>query len=271
MRGTVWIGVAVLASTAAFAEEAPARPWTDTAELGVIVTGGNSQSTNFAASNKFGYTWEKAELVSNAAALRAESAPKPVNVDGVVFEPPKETTAESYLLDGKYRRTVRDGFFWYALAGWSRNRFQGIDSRLSGGGGAGYRFFERERGKLAGELGFDYTKEDPVDGDSRNFAGARAFVGYERKIGESSKFTQDVEVLENLKDTQDLRAKSVSALTASLTSKLALKVSATVFYDKQPTVEVLSDSNLGNGDDGAVVRTYDKVDTILTASLVINF
>lgn len=270
MRTSMLIAVAALASIAAAAAEAPARPWTDAAEVGVILTSGNSQSTNFAAANKYAYTWENAEFVSNAAALRAESRPKPKNTDGVVTEPAKETTAESYLLDGKYRRTVRDGFFWYALASWNRNRFQGIDSRLSGGGGVGYRLFERERSKLAGEVGFDYTKEDPLEGDSRNFAGARAFVGYERKIGGSSKFGQEVEVLENLKDTEDLRAKSVSALTASLTSKLALKLSYTILYDKQPAEETLPDENPTNGDT-PIPREFDKVDTILTATLVVNF
>ena len=257
------------AATAVLAEEAPARPWTNTTELGLIVTGGNTDSTSLAFGNKYAYRWSNAEFLSNAAALNTESRQK-AYFDGTnVVEPPSETTAESYAIDGKYRHTMTGDLFWYALAGWNRNRFQGIDSRLFGGGGIGYRFFEVERSKLTGEFGFDYTQESPVSGEDRDFAGARAFLAYEHKIGASSKFNEDFEVLENLDDTGDLRIKSVTSLTASLTTKVALKVSAVVLYDADPVVEDLDPSVDRPG--GEDLLEYDEVDTILTATLVINF
>lgn len=260
---------AFLLATLALAEDAPARPWTNATELGLIVTSGNTESTSFAFSNKYAYRWAKAEFLSTAAALRTESRPK-ATFDGTsVVEEPSETTAESYLIDGKYRRNVTESLFWYGMAGWSRNRFQGIDSRLSGGGGMGYRFFEKERSKLVGELGADYTEESPVSGDDRNFGGVRAFLAYEHKIGETSKFNQDLEILENLKDTEDLRIRSVTSLTASMTSKLALKVSTVVLYDADPVVEDLDPSVDRPG--GEDLLEYDELDTILTATLVVNF
>ena len=263
--------VALAAGPVVPAEEAPARPWTDAAELGVIVTGGNSESTNFALANKFTYKWAKAEFLSNAGALRTDSAAKAFNVDGVLIEPPKETTAESYLLDGKYRRNVGDRLFWYALAGWNRNRFQGIDSRVYGGGGLGYRFIDEERSKLTGELGVDYTQESPVTGEDRDFAGARGFLAYERKIGATSSFLQEIEMLLNVDDTDDWRGRSLTSIQASLNARLALKFSARVLYDHQPATEVLPDTVPGGPSDADLVRSLESTDTILTATLVINF
>lgn len=260
--------VVLFAALVARAEDAPAKPWSDAAELGVIVTSGNSESTNFALANKYTYKWANAEFLSNAGALRTDSRPKALNVDGVLVEPPAETTAESYLLDGKYRRGVSDDLFWYALAGWTRNRFQGIDSRLSGGGGVGYRFVENDRAKFTGEFGVDYTTESPVDGEDRDFAGARGFLAYEQKLGAGSKFVQELEVLENLDDTDDLRARSLTSIQASLNARLALKFAARVLYDKQPATETLNDVN---GVAAPIVRELDEIDTILTATLVINF
>ncbi|HEX6852912.1 MAG TPA: DUF481 domain-containing protein [Candidatus Polarisedimenticolaceae bacterium] len=270
-RFFVAVVVASLAHVAVLAEDAPAKPWTNATELGVIVTSGNSESTNFAFSNKYGYKWTNAEFLSNAGALRTESTPNAFNLDGVLVEPPKETTAESYFLDGKYRRTVTGDLFWYALAGWNRNRFQGIDSRLFGGGGIGYRFFETDRTKFSGEIGVDYTQESPVDGEDRDFAGARGFLAYEQKIGESSKFVQELEILENLDDTDDLRARSLTSIQASLNARLALKFAVRVLYDKQPATETLNDVDDLDGVAPPIVRELDELDTILTATLVINF
>jgi putative salt-induced outer membrane protein YdiY len=268
MNRISFVAVAVLAFVAARAEDAPAKPWSNATELGVIVTSGNSESMNFALGNKYAYKWSNAEFLSNAGALRTDSTPGALNIDGVLVEPPKETTAESYFLDGKYRHTVTGDLFWYALAGWNRNRFQGIDSRLFGGGGIGYRFFESDRAKFTGELGVDYTQESPVDGEDRDFAGARGFLAYEQKIGAASKFVQELEVLENLDDTDDLRARSLTSIQASLSTNLALKVAARILYDKQPATETLNDIN---GVAAPIVRELDELDTILTATLVINF
>lgn len=250
------------------------KPWTDVADLSVIMTTGNSQAKNVAASNKFVYKWTNAELALFAGALRAENTARSVaNVGGVlVTNETSTTTAESYILDGKYRRTITEGFFWYVGGGWSRNRPTGIDQHLSGGGGLGYRFLKTERDSLIGELGVDYTSEDYTNGTDASFAGARGFLGYERLFSKTSKFNSDLEVLENLDDTDDLRAKWMNSVTASLSSRLALKVSYTILYDRQPVVQTLFDPTDPTGTIIAPVNfEFDKTDTVLAASLVINF
>lgn len=274
MRKTLTIlAVASLAGLAAAARaEEPVRPWTNTAELAAILTSGNSQTRNFALSNKFEYKWSEAELSILAAALRASNTNRSFeNSDGaLVTTETTETSAEAYSLDGKYRRNIREEFFWYAGAGWLQNRPTGIDSRIYGGGGIGYRFLKDDVQTLVGELGADYTDESRVFGGSASFAGARAFLGYERALSETAKFSSDLEILENLDDTEDLRAKWASAVTASLSTRTALKVGFTVLYDRQPVVRTVTDT-VGPVFGPDLLVPFEKTDTILSASLVVNF
>lgn len=261
---------ALAASTGLGAAAEPARPWTDVAEVSLVATSGNSKTTNLAGSNKFVYTWTSADLTLDAAALRTESTTRVLtNPDGTVDAAEQSAImAESYNAGGKYRRTIREGFLWYARAGWLRNRFAGIDSRYVAGAGLGYRFFKTDVQSLTSEVGGDYTKEARAGGTSTSYAGARAFLGYERSLSATSKIATELEVLENLKNTADLNAKSVTSVTASLTAKLALKVSYTVLFDRHP-VEVVVPGD--TAEVPAATFTYDKTDTIFSASLVINF
>lgn len=270
-NGVVVFATTALALSVAYAEE-PARPWTDSADFGLVMTTGNSQNLNVALSNKFVYKWTNAELTFDAAALRAKSTTRVLTNDtaaNTVTKTEFDTiNAEAYSLGGKYTRTIRGGFYWYVGAGWMSNKPTGIDNRYGAGGGVGYQFFKTELQSLAVELGVDYTKEKQTSGFSDSFAGARAYLGYLRNISKTAKFTEDFTLLENLSETSDLRAISVSAVTASLTSKLALKVSLTLAYDNQPVVVDVPPTLAATA---TAPFEFDKLDTMLIAALVINF
>ncbi len=266
------VAVAILAASIGFsgAAEPPKRPWTDTAELSLVATTGNSKTTNIAGSNKFVYNWTSSDLTVDAAALRAESTVRVLtNPDGTVQVSEKtSTTAENYSAGAKYRHNIREGFLWYGRAGWLRDPLAGIDNHYVAGAGLGYRIFKTDVQSLTSELGADYTKEDRAGGVSTSYAGGRGFLGYERALSATSKLTTELEILENLKDTADLRAKWVTSVTASLTKKLALKASYTVLYRKQPVEVVVAGETTGVPD---AVFQFDKTDTIFAASLVVNF
>ena len=175
-----------------------------------------------------------------------------------------------YAVGGKYTHKIREDFFWYVNGGWVSNKPAGLDNRYGAGGGLGYRFFKTEVQTLALEFGVDYTSEQPISGDSSSFAGARLFLGYLYNISKTSSFTEDLTLLENLDDTDDFRGRSVSALTASLTQKLALKVSLTALgTTNQPVVvDVPAHRRWPRR---AAQFEFEKLDTILTAALVVNF
>lgn len=256
-------------------EPADERPWSASAEFSAVVVTGNSESTTISLANTFEYAWERAELIVDASALRTETTNLVfVNVDGdLTVNDVEDVTAENYQVTTKYRRELSERFLWYGSLGWDRNELSGIADRYSAGAGVGWRLIETERQKLTGEVGATYVDETRVPGTDpreQTFANARAFMGYERKIGDDSKLTGELEVLENLDDTDDLRANAVASLTSTLTELLSLKVSYKVRFDNQPVVLVIPDQD---PEPPNVTRQYefDEVDTIFSAALVVNF
>jgi putative salt-induced outer membrane protein len=259
---------------AAAADEPPKRPWSDQAEVGIVATTGNSQGTNVSLSNKFKYAWSNAELSVDAAALRAESTTRTLsNSDGTArATDTSRVTAENYFLAAKYRMTISERLYWFAATSWYRNLFAGLNSRTNLGGGVGYTFLKGPRHILKAEGGAEYTREVPLEGfDTHNFAGVHGFLGYEFKLSEKAKLTEDLNVFENVQETGDWRGSSVTAVTASLTTRLALKVSYSVLYANRPQESLVPpDPAAPIGTPDAVFR-FDKTDTMLTAALVINF
>jgi putative salt-induced outer membrane protein len=269
-RPATILAIALAGFAPALAEEEPERSWSNTAEFSLVNTTGNSETTNLAGSNKFVYTWSNADFTLDAAFLRTEATTRALsNPDGtVVVDETTSKTAESYALGAKYRKNLSERILWYTAAGWMRNEFAGIEDRYNAGAGFGYRFFTTEVHSLTGEVGVDYTDESFVGGTSASYAGARGFLGYERTLSPSSKLNAELEIHENLDDTDDLRAKGVVSVSASLTQKLALKAGYTVLYDRRP-VEVIVPGAAPGVPDAAFV--FDKTDTIFQASLVVNF
>ncbi len=255
---------------------APEKPWTSVTELGFVMTSGNSESSSLNFGEKYTYKWPKAELLFEAAAIRAESTTRTVtNTGGVLTETEtSETTAELYSFGGKFRRDVTPRFFWYTGGGWLRNELSGIENRFTAGAGVGYKFVDGPKHKLAGEVGINFVQEDYVflqpDGeDSADFAAGRAFLGYQYLMTESSKLTSDLEFVDNLDETDDWRVRWITAVQASLNKRLALKVGLTLLYDNQPVLEPIDD--LGTPAFDPVFFEYDELDTILTANLVLTF
>ena len=283
MRSRIAIALSALLATGPIlaADEPPAepkRPWSDAAELGIVMTSGNAEGTNFAFSNKFKYTWSNAEVTCDAAAVRTESRTRtidnPLPYGTPVVTDTTQTTAAVYGLAGKYRHNITDRFFWYAGASWFQNFFAGIDDRYIAGGGLGYTVVKSARNTLKLELGADYTREDPLGNpppvqlETSSFVGLHGFLGYELQVSEKSKLTEDLNLFANLETSDAWRATSVTAFTAGFTNSLALKISYAVAYSNEPPVKVIP-ANPGPGPDA--IYQFEDTDTILTAALVINF
>lgn len=265
-----WMLLAPWSASGSSAQETDQRPWSNSADLSLVVTGGNSQTLNVALSDEFTYTWPSSELTVKASALRTETTDRMLsNVGGdVQVTEVQSTTAEAYRLEGQYRRTIRREFAWYTGAGWERNRFSGIDGRYTLDGGLSYRFIGSDLQNLRAELGASYTREDRVGGSTAAYAGARAYLGYQRTLSPTSKLNHDVELLENLHVVEDWRAQSVTSVTASLTEAFALKMSYTLRYDHRPVIVTVRDPD---GVDPDALFEFEATDQIVAASLVINF
>jgi len=270
---------ASIVGSGAIAADAPKKPWSDVADFGLVMTTGNANGTNFALANKFKYTWSDAELTFDAAALRNETTTRSLsNPDGsAVVTDTSAVTASSYGLALMYRQNISERFYWFVGTSWYQNFFAGIDDRYIATGGVGYTFVKNARNLFKGELGLDFTRQDPL-GDpppeelaTTDFLGMRVYLGYEFKISEKSKLTEDLNVFANFDTTSAWRANSVTALTAGFTDNLALKLSYTVLYSNEPPVSLVPpDATAPPGTEPALY-TFEKTDTILAVALVVNF
>jgi putative salt-induced outer membrane protein len=248
-------------------QEAPKKNWSNKTELGLTTTTGNSETLNVSFANEYKRLWTHSELIFDASALRNETTRVDRQAVGgqLVVTETDEVSAESYLLGAKYRHDITERLMWYVNGSWTRILQAGVDNRYRAGAGLGYAFIKGGAHTLVGELGGDYTDEEFVDGATDSFANARAFLGYDWAIGPSSALSSDLEGLQNLDESDDWRVNWISSITSSLSTRVALKVSYTVLYDNQPVVQVL---DVGPP---PVAFEFDKTDTILTASVVLNF
>jgi putative salt-induced outer membrane protein YdiY len=251
----------------------PKRPWTDVAELGLVITSGNAEVSNLAFSNKYAYAWTRSEFLWNIAGLRNETTDKTLsNTNGTVaVQENTRTTAEAYSTDVKYRHDISDALYWFGNAAWLRNEFAGLDNRYLGGAGLGYRFLQNDRHVLQGEIGGEYVDESFVDGGSDSFAALHGSLGYAYTMSDSAKFTSDLDLWENLDDTSDWRGRLALAVISTMTKKLALKVGYTILYDNVPVTSTIQpDAGAPTGTPAAVYE-FETTDTVFNASLVVTF
>jgi len=273
MRRSLWkprtITLALLLSclfaTTLWAEDETG--WSDTAELGYIVTSGNSESSTLGFKNTAARKWTNALFTLNAGGIRVETTTK-TRVElspGVVQETETaEKTAENYYLNGRYDRNITDRLFWYAGAGWDRNRFAGIDNRYTVEGGTGNVWYDEEGLKFRTLYGLTYTDQEdiiPNPASDDTFAGGRFSWDYLNKLGGNTTYVNIFVVDLNLDESDDWRGNMINSLAVAMNERLALKVSLQILYDNMPSLIVV----------GTTPVELDETDTIFTASLVVNF
>lgn len=250
----------------------------DTAEFSYVVTAGNSETDTLGFKDKLWRKWERSSFEINAGGVRAESTTIVRTASGtqtdytIRKDETTAVTAQNYFANGRYDRKITDRFFWFVGTGWDRNTFAGIQNRYTGVGGVGNTWIDAERVKFRTDYSVTYTNEkDVVDNPNfkANFSGLRVSSNFMHKIGATSAFNNDLVLDENLDDTSDFRANMISSLTATMNARLALKVSLQWLYDHQPAFVAVD--LLNSAPPVKVLAQLDDLDTIFTASLVLNF
>ena len=255
--------------------------WFDTAELTVVSTSGNAESSTVGFKNELTRAWESSDLVAAAGALRAESTVLTRTAAGVsplsfqVAETAvSAVTAESYYVRGQYDHDVNPRTFWYAGTGWERNTFAGVQNRYSWGGGLGNTWVDRDSSTFKTGYGLTYTVQDDVatTTDNETFGGLRLSYDYRWQLTANTEFTSVLVADENLNETEDLRTDLINAVAVSINSRLALKVSWQLLFDNLPSQVGIPLSAVGGGLTGDTVFVeLDSVDNLLTFALVANF
>lgn len=217
-RALVVAAVAALPGGAASAQD-PDRVRL-TVDLGFVNTSGNTDVTSFNLGEKLTYTTGRWTFGQGATAIYGET-------DG-------SSTAEQY--DAALRAEYSLGPHFLAFAGgtWYRNAFAGITSRFVEGVGLGWKAIQAARDSLRIDAAITSNQETNLARVQSTFAASRAGLAYKHLFGASTAFTETVEWVTNLEDSEDQRLVSETALTAPISKQIALKASYVIRFDNQP-------------------------------------
>ncbi len=291
----VMVLLAGLVVLPAFAADEKETGWSSTAEVGLVVTSGNSETETLSFKDETTRTWEKSSFRLKAGAIRAETttttrtaelvAPAPITV---IENRTTTTNAEAYYFEGRYDHEIHEKFFWFAGAGWDKNEPGGIDSRTKLFGGVGNVWRDDDKVEFRTDYAVSYTDQEdvnPTPSSVGDYGGLRASWIYKHKFGKSTGYSNDFVVDYGLDDSDNWRADMINSVAVAINSKLALKVSLQHLYNNLPPTELLTVvDGLGmsvlavpgcpdlNGD-GFCNEPFelDELDTIFSTSLVVNF
>lgn len=245
MRRTIFLICLLVAGVQAFMHaqsEPSAKPWTLTADLGLVSTAGNTNVTT--VNVREGFTWlEDGWGITQTFNL-------------VYSQNEGETSANLWTAGVRGERRLGGKWRAYGLVTFNRNPFSGVDRRFEETVGVLVRPIDTARDSLEFDIGASLAQQWVPDTNERlNFGSARLAGGYRHFFREKTYVLATALLLPNLHHAKDLRFAGEVALGAPLIDHFALKVSYQFLYDNVPD---------GEADTG-------KVDRFLTASVQVRF
>jgi putative salt-induced outer membrane protein len=214
-------GIALaLASPAAAAQEANVDTLGVTFDAGFVTTSGNTDVTTLNGAERLRYKSPVWVLTQFLSAVYGETS-------GV-------ESAGQYLAGARADRLLGRRLSAYALLGFERNRFAGIDRRFEEGVGLAFQLIAAARDALALEAGVTVNQDRDLAGATESFAAGRAAASVRHALSEAAYVEALGELLANLEDSDDVRANGEVALVAPLSGRVALKAAYRVRWDNQP-------------------------------------
>jgi putative salt-induced outer membrane protein YdiY len=254
------------------------HPWTATAEVSYVVTGGNTATSALSLGTSFSRKWTNDTLLFKGYILKSNATTTTRTARGteddfsVVEDRVTRQVAENYVLGGQYDRRISKRLAGQAGLSWDRNRFAGVDDRVIATTGFGYSWIEAPRTHVKSSAGLTYTVRQYVGQDTESFAGFRLTVSGDQKILDSSAFATVFVFDDSLNQTSDWRFDWANSVTASISKSLALKVILRTLYANVPALQNLPLFDPAGDPTGLFVPyPLKKLDTFLTTSIVINF
>ncbi len=259
--------------------------WTASAELGVVFTTGNSESTSLAAGLRATRKTGKNKLSIEGSMLYAKSSVRVINDlngNGTIDGPEEITTqttitSETFASKLRYDRflTKFNSLFVAALA--SRDVPAGKEAVLGAQVGYSRQLYKTKKAEAVAEIGYDYSHEDLVTGDPVAIHSARGFLGYKAEMTEGATVDASLEALTNLNHEdlvtrvggadlgEDTRFNAHIGVSAKIGKTLAVQTSIDLKFDNRPAP--LAIKNLAPG----FVPEASSMDTIMKATLIYTF
>jgi putative salt-induced outer membrane protein YdiY len=155
-----------------------------------------------------------------------------------------QTSVENLQGRIRYDRFLTDHWSVFVAQTARKDRFQGLDLRLSFDPGVAYYVFDVEKHRLWAELGYDFQYDirdsaalsaamEPLSKTEARHS-ARAFAGYENNLNEALRFTTGLEYLQAVKHSENWRLSWDVGLSSSISTAFSLATTFSVRYDNNP-------------------------------------
>jgi putative salt-induced outer membrane protein YdiY len=214
--------------------------WSGSANLGIALTKGNSDTTNLALGMALSRETRHDNTSVYAAAIYNRETTSGVS----------RTVASTLRFGGRYDRDIKDRWFGYGFTDLERNRLQLLNLRWVIGGGVGYHAIRNERTKLD-LLGGLAMNREYFSGFSNDRTSLEAQAGqtlshqFNSRVG----LKEQLFFFPNLSEGGEYRINFDTALVADITSRIGWQIT-------------LSDRYLSNPPSG-----FKKNDLILTSGV----
>lgn len=264
--------------------------WTAAAEAGAVLTTGNSELTTATGGLHVSRKTGANRIMFDGTAAYAKSGLRVLldqNGNGLIDNSNEIVTVSTITAETLYSKLRYDRFLTefnslYIDALASRDTPAGIESVLGGQVGYSRRIYKSATAESVAEVGYDFSRQDPVNGPSISIHSGRAFIGHKAVMTEGATLDAAVDLLTNLNrehltttDDQgrvvdggplkDTRVNAKLAITAKIGFNLAVQMSMEVHYDNRPSA--LPIKNLAPD----FQPEASKLDTIMKASFIYTF
>jgi hypothetical protein len=263
-RATLLLVLVAFGHQYAYAQDKPAATgkderklgWSNSTDLSLVVTEGNSASTTLGFSDQLRHVWKEARLEFEVTTVRSYTSDDrfflvepgiefpvggaPENPSSSLVTPDPTLDVANYLIRGDYERDLSPRLFWNTGGSWYRNDDAGILNRYIAFAGLGTNWVDNQRRRFATTYGVSYTdreEEEPDPEKDRRFAGARVGWDYTERFNAGTSFDSDLATNVNLKDPTDYSISTLNALTVSVTNHVSIKVSLQWLFENEPALE----------------------------------
>jgi len=221
------------------AQDAVAPVTSFTADFGYVAVSGNTQTTTLSVGERWTRKSGRLTLEQNFGIIRG-------SLGGV-----ENTNLLRAGVRAEY--TIGGYFSWFAVGGFDRNPFAGIERRFEEQAGLQFRPVANPSDTLRFEGGASATQQTSVDGTQLNFPAARAAGTWRHQFSTTAYFVQSVELLPNLQDGEDYRVNTESLIIAPISKRIALRLAYLIRFDNVPE------------------PTFQKTDRLFTTALQVTF
>lgn len=220
LTAAVAVLLVVAAAPAAFAEDPPKSPWTGSAELSYVATGGNTDTQSIGFGGELYYKPGVWSVDFKASYVESEN-------DGV-------TNAEKMMALVGVSRAINPRLDYYARAGYLSDEFSGIDSNMTFDTGLSYEVLTGDVHFLDAGAGVGYTSESRTSGEDRDFASGSTFARYRWKFTKNAEFADDATFLYDFEESDNWRFVNSASVSAAINTIFSLKAYYNIVHLNDP-------------------------------------